>query len=209
MYRHFFKRFFDTIMAFLGIIVLGIPMVIIAIAIKLDSKGPVIFKQQRLGKNKKIFIVYKFRTMVEHAYEMGGVASRSDDPRITKVGAFLRRTSLDELPQLFNILKGDMSIIGPRPILPFEFEPYEENERYRKRYNILPGLFCTVDIEYRSSSDRDLQFEMDASYEEHITLFGDIQTFFKIILPVATGKNVYKEEAKKEIENVAKEEIKK
>jgi len=209
MYRHFFKRFLDTIMAFLGIIVLGIPMVIIAIAIKLDSKGPVIFKQQRLGKNKKIFIVYKFRTMVEHAYEMGGVASRSDDPRITKVGAFLRRTSLDELPQLFNILKGDMSIIGPRPILPFEFEPYEENERYLKRYNILPGLFCTVDIEYRSSSDRDLQFEMDASYEERITLFGDIQTFFKIILPVATGKNVYKEEAKKEIENIAKEEIKK
>lgn len=197
MYRKFGKRAIGIFLSLCGLIIAGIPMLIIALVIKLDSRGPAIFKQQRLGKNQKVFTIYKFRTMVDHAYEMGGVASRSDDPRITKAGAFLRRTSLDELPQMINILKGDMAIIGPRPILPMEFEPYQDNARYCERYNILPGLFCTVDIDYRSSSDRDLQFEMDAAYEERITLLGDVKTFFKIIAPVATGKNVYKEEVKK------------
>ena len=197
MYRQFGKRTIGIILSVCGLIIAGIPMLIIVLAIKLDSKGAAIFKQQRLGKNQKVFTIYKFRTMVDRAYEMGGVATRSDDPRITKVGAFLRRTSLDELPQMINILKGDMAIIGPRPILPVEFEPYRDNARYCKRYDILPGLFCTVDIDFRSSSDRDLQFEMDAAYAESITLIGDIKTFLQIILPVLKGKNVYREEVKK------------
>ena len=197
MYKNFGKRAIGVFLSVCGLLVTGIPMLIIALAIRLDSKGPAIFKQQRLGKNQKVFTIYKFRTMVDRAYEIGGIASRSDDPRITKVGAFLRRTSLDELPQMINILKGDMAIIGPRPILPVEFEPYKDNERYCKRYDVLPGLFCTVDIDYRSSSDRDLQFEMDAAYEERITFIGDIKTFLKIILPVVKGKNIYKEEVKK------------
>lgn len=112
MYRHFFKRLLDIVISLFGIIVFCIPMLIIAIVIKCDSKGPAIFKQVRLGKGQKEFTVYKFRTMCDNAYNMGGIATRSDDVRITKVGAFLRRTSLDELPQFFNIISGKMSIIG-------------------------------------------------------------------------------------------------
>ncbi len=198
MYQHFFKRLIGCTLSLLGLIVCSVPMLIIAVAIKIDSKGPVIFKQERLGKGQKVFTVYKFRTMVNHAYEMGGVATRSDDARITKTGAFLRRTSLDELPQMINILKGDMAIIGPRPILPVEFEPYKNNERYCRRYDILPGMFCTVDIDYRSDSDRDLQFRMDADYADQMSFGLDLRTFFGIIAPVVIGKNVYREEVSKD-----------
>lgn len=198
MYQHFFKRLIDFTLSFLGLLFCCIPMLIILLLIKIDSKGPAIFKQERLGKEQKVFTMYKFRTMVDHAYEMGGVATRSDDVRITKIGAFLRRTSLDELPQMFNILKGEMSIIGPRPILPEEFEPYRKNEKYKHRYDILPGMFCTVDIKYRSSSNRDLQFEMDADYACQMSFGLDVKTFFGVIIPVLTGKNVYRKEIKKE-----------
>lgn len=197
MYKEVGKRAIGVFLSVCGLIVCCIPMLIIAVLIKLDSKGPVLFKQERLGKNQEIFTVYKFRTMCDHAYEMGGVATRSDDARITKVGSVLRRTSLDELPQMFNILKGDMAIIGPRPILPEEFEDYKENELYCKRYDVLPGMFCTVDVKYRSSSDRDLQFKMDARYVERMSFMLDIVTFFSVIAPVVQGKNVYREEVKK------------
>ena len=112
MYRKFGKRAIGVFLSLCGLIVCCIPMLIITILIKLDSKGPALFKQKRLGKDQKEFTVYKFRTMCNHAYEMGGVATRSDDVRITKVGAILRRTSLDELPQMFNIINGDSGIIG-------------------------------------------------------------------------------------------------
>lgn len=191
MYRHFFKRFIDVLLASCGIVVFAIPMGIIAIAIKRDSKGPVLFKQVRLGKNMKPFKVLKFRTMCDHAYEIGGIANSSNDPRITKVGAVLRRTSLDELPQMFNILNGTMSIIGPRPILDWEFEPYKTNAEYCKRYSVKPGMFCTVDINYRASADRDLQFTMDSAYAKKLSLKKDVSTFFSIIKTVIKGENVY------------------
>lgn len=191
MYRHFFKRFIDIILASCGIVVFAIPMGIIAIAIKRDSKGPVLFKQVRLGKNMKPFKVLKFRTMCDNAYEIGGIANSSNDPRITKVGSFLRRTSLDELPQMFNILNGTMSIIGPRPILDWEFEPYKINAEYCKRYGVKPGMFCTVDINYRASADRDLQFTMDSEYAKKLSLKKDVSTFFSIIKTVIKGENVY------------------
>lgn len=174
MYRLVGKRIIDTVLSIIGLIICCIPMAIIAVLIHFDSEGPVLFKQERLGKNQKVFTVYKFRTMCNHAYEMGGVATRSDDARITKIGNILRRTSLDELPQMFNIIKGEMAIIGPRPILPIEFEEYKSNKRYAHRYDVLPGMFCTVDIDYRSSSDRDLQFTMDADYVNNMSLFLDI-----------------------------------
>jgi O-antigen biosynthesis protein WbqP len=193
MYRHFFKRLVDCLLSLAGLIVCGIPMLIIAVMIK-TTKGPVIFRQERLGKNEKHFTVYKFRTMVDKAYEKGGLATRSDDPRITKVGAFLRRTSLDELPQMINILKGDMAIIGPRPILPWEFDGFRENPVYRKRHDVLPGLFCSVDIELRASADRDTQFKMDAEYADNVTFSNDFKLFFGVLKTVVTGKNVYREE---------------
>ncbi|MBE5951262.1 MAG: sugar transferase [Lachnospiraceae bacterium] len=194
MYRYFLKKLFDTIIAFLGIIVLLIPMVVIAIAIKVDSKGPAIFRQERLGKGKKKFTIYKFRTMVNNAYQMGGIANRSDDARITKVGAFLRRTSLDELPQLFNIVKGDMAIIGPRPILDWEFEEYANHLEYARRYDVLPGLFCTVDIDLRASATREEQFTMDIEYIDSMSLWNDIKYCLQIVKSVVSGKNVYREE---------------
>lgn len=196
MYRKYIKRPLDTFLALCGILVLGIPMFIIAMIIKMDSKGPALFKQKRLGKNMKPFTVYKFRTMCNHAYEMGGIATKSNDARITQVGAVLRRTSLDELPQFFNIIKGDMAIIGPRPILDWEFDEYKLNKEYSKRYDILPGMFCTVDLDYRADADRDLQFQMDAEYSQNISFVSDCKVFFGIIQTVISGKNVYREEEK-------------
>lgn len=196
MYRHFFKRLIDTSLALCGLVVCCIPMVIIAIGIKLDSKGPVLFKQVRLGKGMKPITVFKFRTMCDHAYEMGGIATSASDKRITKVGAFLRRTSLDELPQMFNILNGTMAIIGPRPILDWEFEEYrDKNPQYIKRYDVKPGMFCTVDVVNRAAL-RDVQFTMDADYAENISFCLDFKTFFGIITPVLMQKGVYKDENK-------------
>lgn len=197
MYRRFLKRFVSIALALCGLIVCAIPMIIIAIIIKCDSKGPALFKQIRMGKNMKPFTCYKFRTMCQGAFEKGGIASSESDSRITKVGAILRRTSLDELPQMFNILNGTMAIIGPRPILDFEFTPYKNNKRYVHRYDVLPGMFCTVDLDLRATADRETQFEMDAQYVDGMSLLLDIKTFFGIISTVVLGKNVYKDEAKK------------
>jgi len=198
MYKNCFKQIIDIILAFIGMIVCSIPMLIIAIAIKADSKGPVLFRQRRLGRGMKPFTVCKFRTMCDHAYEMGGIAKSSNDSRITKVGAFLRRTSLDELPQMFNILNGTMAIIGPRPILDWEFEPYKDNQEYCKRYNVKAGMFCTVDVDYRASADRDLQFKMDAEYADNVSFALDVKTFFSIIKTVIKGDNVYVEDNKQD-----------
>ena len=193
MYRHFFKRMISVLLAICGLIVCAIPMVIIAILIKCDSKGPALFKQVRLGKGTKPFTCYKFRTMCQGAFEKGGIASSESDCRITKVGAVLRRTSLDELPQMFNILNGTMAIIGPRPILDFEFEPYKQDRRYVRRYDALPGMFCTVDLDLRATADRETQFEMDAQYVDDMSFILDVRTFFGIISTVILGKNVYKD----------------
>lgn len=193
MYRHFFKRLIDSILAICGLVVCCIPMVIIAICIKLDSKGPVLFKQVRLGKGMKPITVFKFRTMCNHAYEMGGIVTSASDSHITKVGAFLRRTSLDELPQMFNILNGTMAIIGPRPILDWEWEEYSNNKRFARRYDALPGMFCTVDVWNRAALRED-QFEMDAAYVDKLSLGLDVKTFFGVIAPVVTGAHVYRDE---------------
>lgn len=192
MYRFFLKRVLDICISICGLIVLCIPMLIITLAINADSKGGAIFKQERLGKNKTVFIVYKFRTMVPNAYEIGGTNTYQGDPRITKVGAFLRRTSLDELPQLWNIIKGDMSIIGPRPILPEEEKEVEKFELYQERYNVLPGLFCIVDMDFRAAASRTMQFQMDLEYCNSSSFLLDCKVFFGVLKTVISGSNVYK-----------------
>lgn len=193
MYKCFGKRVIDIILSLCGLIVLVLPMGIIAVIVKIDSPGPAIFKQKRVGSHQKIFTVFKFRTMCDHAYEKGGIATSESDARITRVGKVLRRTSLDELPQLFNIIRGQMSIIGPRPILDWEFKENNNKPEYIQRFDVRPGLFCTVDVEHRNA-DRDLQFEMDAKYARECSLTLDIITFLKIIRTVVTGKGVYKDE---------------
>lgn len=194
MYRHLFKGIIDITLALLGLIILAIPMLAIATLIKWDSKGPAIFKQRRLGKGQHEFTVYKFRTMCDHAYENGGVVFSEHDTRITKVGKILRKTSLDELPQMINIIKGEMAIIGPRPILPFEFEDFKDDKRYAHRYDAKPGMFCTVDIDLRATATREQQFKMDAEYVDNISFGVDFKVFFGIIKTVVLGKNVYKEQ---------------
>ena len=140
MYKHFFKRFFDIVLSFLGIILLAIPMLIIAIAIKLDSKGPVLFKQKRVGIHKKHFMILKFRTMRTDTPPNAPTHELSDPTKwITKVGAFLRKTSLDELPQIFCILINQMSIIGPRPALYNQDDLIAERDKYGAN-DIKPGL---------------------------------------------------------------------
>lgn len=193
MYKYIFKRLISIILVLCGLAVCAIPMIIIAIVIKCDSKGSALFKQVRMGKNMKPFTCYKFRTMCQGAFEKGGIATLESDSRITKVGTVLRRTSLDELPQMFNILNGTMAIIGPRPILDFEFEPYKDNVRFCKRYNVLPGMFCTVDLDLRATANRETQFEMDAEYVDKMSLSLDVKTFFGIISTVVLGKNVYRD----------------
>ena len=194
MYKTIIKPFIGITISLLGLIVLLIPMIIISLIIKFDSPGPALFKQKRLGKKQKVFTVYKFRTMCNHAFEKGGVASSEHDARITKIGKTLRKTSLDEVPQLLNIIKGEMAIIGPRPILPFEFEEYKNNERYAHRYDAKPGMFCTVDIDLRATATREMQFEMDAEYVDKMSFGLDFKVFFGIIKTVVLGKNVYKEQ---------------
>lgn len=195
MYKLFFKRLLDFFISLIGLLILFLPMVIICLVIKFDSKGPAIYKQKRIGKNKKVFTIYKFRTMCDGAYEKGGVAKSESDSRITRVGKILRKTSVDEFPQLINILLGQMAIIGPRPVLDWEYQEVAKEE-YEPRFNVRPGMFCTVDLEYRASASRELQFQMDADYANNVKFGTDIKTFFRVIKTVLTGKNVYKEENK-------------
>lgn len=194
MYKKLFKRLMSFILSFIGLTVLLPFMIIISLIVRLDSKGKAIFKQKRLGKNQREFTIYKFRTMIEDAYQIGGANSYEGDPRITKVGAFLRKTSLDEIPQIINVIKGEMSLIGPRPILKEEFEPYKSNKNYAKRYDVRPGMFCTVDVDYRAVATRELQFEMDVEYVEKMSIKLDMVVFFKILITVMKRKNIYSQE---------------
>lgn len=144
------KRAFDIIASTLGLIVLAIPMIIISIIIKLDSKGEVLFKQTRVGKNGENFKIFKFRTMVKDAQSMGRSITVGQDARITRVGSFLRKAKLDELPQLLNVFIGSMSLVGPRPEVPKYVEMY--NDEQRKVLAVRPGITDLASIEYRDES---------------------------------------------------------
>lgn len=197
MYRLFFKRFFDFILSLLAIIILSPLLLIISIFIKLGSKGPVFFLQERVGLNQKIFKIIKFRTMVVNAEHIGdGLrVKENDDPRITKMGRILRKTSLDELPQLFNILKGDMSIIGPRP--PVTYHPYnvgEYDEIKKHRFDVRPGLSGLAQVKVRNSATWDERIEYDLSYIENITLINDLKILLKTIIGVIKRDNIYANE---------------
>ena len=145
------KRFFDIVLSAIGLLILLIPLIIIAIIIKLDSEGPVIFKQVRIGKGEVPFNIYKFRTMVVCQDKDSSLVTRTKDKRITKVGAFLRKAKLDEFPQLFNVLLGDMSIVGPRPEVSKYVEYYTKEEK--KVFLVRPGITDLASIEYRNEQD--------------------------------------------------------
>ncbi|HHV11783.1 MAG TPA: sugar transferase [Clostridiales bacterium] len=192
MYERRIKQILDRIISGGLLLLLWPLLLLIGALIKLEDGGKVLFTQYRLGRDRVPFKIYKFRTMKENHKAPDKRAHRGDD-RITRVGAVLRKTSLDELPQLFNILKGDMSIIGPRPILPEEAQLPEGGFPYEKRFSCLPGLCCTVDIKYRATADRKLQFTMDAAYAEDIKFTEDILIAMRAAKTVLTGKNIYPE----------------
>lgn len=187
---NFFKRILGLIFSLVGFIILIPIFLIISILIKLTSKGPIFFKQERIGRNGKVFNMYKFRTMIVNAENIGdGIRVRSkNDPRITKIGKILRRTSLDELPQLINVIKGDMSLVGPRP--PVTYHPYNGYNNYpenaKKRFIVRPGLTGLSQIKYRNGVSWDKRIEIDVRYTENISFLEDI----KIIL--TTIKIVFK-----------------
>ena len=185
MYNKFFKRFFDIVVSFLAIIVLAIPMLIIALIIKMDSKGPVIFTQDRIGKGKKHFKIYKFRTMRSDT-PANMPTHLLDDPQmwITKVGKILRKTSLDELPQIFNIFKGDMSVIGPRPALWNQFDLIEERDKYSAN-DVRPGLTGLAQISGRDELEIPIKAKIDGEYVKKMGFLIDLKcfvmTFVKVI----------------------------
>ena len=187
----FFKRAMDIIGSLCGIILLSPLLIIVALAIKIeDPKGSIFFSQQRCGKDNKLFPMYKFRSMVSNAEELleelmehnemdGPVFKIKDDPRITRVGKFIRKTSIDELPQLFNILKGDMSIVGPRPAIPHEVAEY--SHYHKQRLLVKPGLTCIWQVSGRNSIGFDEWMEMDLEYIEKRNLWMDIKLIFKTV----------------------------
>lgn len=185
------KRIIDVIISTIGLIVLSPIFLILAIIIKLDSKGPVFFAHTRYGKDGKKFKMYKFRTMYENAQDMINDFTPEqmkewkenfklqDDPRITKVGKFLRKTSLDELPQIVNIIKGDLSIIGPRPVIEEELEKYGDNKD--KFLSVTPGLTGYWQANGRSSTTYEQRMEMELYYIDNISPKLDVKIFFKTI----------------------------
>lgn len=195
---HVMKRLCDLTLSILGIIALSPLLIFVAIAIKLDSKGPAIFSQERVGRKGKLFRMYKFRSMVTNAEELkdklldknemsGPMFKMKDDPRITKIGKFIRKTSIDELPQLFNVIKGDMSLVGPRPNLPKEVSEFSE---YHKRKLLAkPGLTCYWQVMGRNEIGFEEWMELDIKYIRDRSILLDFKLIFKTFFVLFGDKN--------------------
>ena len=181
-------------------------MLIIALLVKVTSKGPVIFKQERLGKDGKVFKIWKYRSMVVGA-EAQGVYSDNKDKRVTKIGKFLRKTSLDELPQLINMLKGDMSLIGPRPPLTYHPWPLEQyTDEQRKMFNVRPGMTGWAQVNGRKEVEWHKRIELNVWYVEHLSFGLDIKIFFMTIFKVFKNEGNENKGATVEETNSSKEE---
>lgn len=204
MYRSFLKRVSDIFMSFIAIIVLLVPMAFIALAIKIDSRGPVFFKQKRIGRNKKTFYILKFRTMRTDAPKDAPTHTLKDPTKwITKVGAFLRKTSLDELPQIFNIFIGQMSVIGPRPALWNQDDLVAERDKYGAN-DVRPGLTGWAQINGRDELPISVKARLDGDYVEKLRsgffkgIFIDVRCLFGTVFSVLRSDGVVegaKEEA--------------
>lgn len=189
MYK-FFKRTLDIVLSFLGMLVLSPFFLLLVLAIKLDSKGPVLFKQKRVGLHKKHFYILKFRTMrIDTPKDTPTHLLENPEQWITKVGKFLRKTSLDELPQIWNIFVGDMSIIGPRPALWNQYDLIEERDRYGAN-DVLPGLTGWAQIHGRDELPIAKKAELDGYYVQHLSFGLDVRCFFGTIKSVAKSEGV-------------------
>jgi undecaprenyl phosphate N,N'-diacetylbacillosamine 1-phosphate transferase len=186
IYRKYFKRPLDIVLALIAIIIFSPVMLIVSILVRINLGSPVIFKQQRPGLNEKIFTLYKFRTMTDERGKNGELLP--DSARLTKFGKFLRSTSLDELPELFNILKGDMSIVGPRPLL-VEYLPLY-NDYQKRRHEVRPGLTGLAQINGRNAINWEERFNLDVEYVDNITFFGDWKIIFLTIKKVLVREGI-------------------
>jgi exopolysaccharide biosynthesis polyprenyl glycosylphosphotransferase len=202
-----YKRVFDVVFAGIAVVILAIPFLVISVLIKLSSKGPVFFSDTRIGKDGRPFKFYKFRTMVtgnddtihrefvrEHIKQNnkskdGAVKKIIDDPRVTKIGKFLRKTSLDELPQLFNVIRGEMSLVGPRPCLPYEWEEYEK--WHQRRLSVIPGCTGLWQVSGRSAVDFNDMVILDLFYIDNMSPLFDLKIMFRNIPVMLLGKGGY------------------
>ena len=189
MYAKYIKRILDFLLSLIALIILSPILLIVAILVKIKLGSPVIFKQKRPGKNEKIFTLYKFRTMTDKKDENGNLLP--DSERLTKFGKILRSTSLDELPELINILKGDMAIVGPRPLL-VEYLPLY-NETQKQRHNVRPGLTGLAQINGRNTSSWEKKFEEDVEYVKKITFIKDVKIILKTIIKVLRKEGISQE----------------
>lgn len=191
MYRKYIKRALDFVLALLACVILSPIMLIVAILVRVKLGSPILFKQQRPGKNEKIFSMYKFRTMTDERDENGELCS--DEIRLTDFGKKLRSTSLDELPELFNILLGDMSIVGPRPLLVKYLPLY--NAEQRKRHNVRPGFTGLAQVNGRNSISWEEKFKWDVEYVENISFIGDLKIILKTFSVVLKKEGINSDSA--------------
>jgi len=199
MYKKYIKRLLDLLLSLIGLPIFAIIYICVAPFIYLEDKGPVLYNGERIGRNGKLFKMHKFRSMKVNAPDIrladGSTYNGKDDPRVTKVGRFLRETSLDEVPQLLNILKGEMSLIGPRPDPPDWIDKYPDE--YRIFLTARPGITGYSQAYYRNSDESTDKMKHDAFYAEHVSFVFDCKIFFKTIQTVLKHENIYREEDKK------------
>jgi len=194
------KEIFDKVVALIALIILSPLFLIVAVLIKIDSKGPVFFMQERAGKNGKIFKTFKFRTMIVGADEKTkGVYIDKENPYVTRMGKFLRRSGIDELPQVINVLKGDMSFVGPRPTLEYQIKKY--NDFQKKRLLMKPGITGWALVNGRNMLTWPERIKLDVWYVEHWSFWLDIKILFKTVWVVARGEGLY---AGRETDEIAK-----
>jgi len=200
LFNQFLKRFFDIVLCSIALIVLIPVWLIIAIAIKCDSKGPVLFTQERRTKNGRLFKMYKFRSMVVNAESMGaGLFNYENDPRVTRTGRFLRSSSLDELPQLWNVVKGDLSLVGPRPCVSYELGDFDTlNKKYKKRFEVRGGITGLAQIKGRNENSWSEKVIYDNIYIDQFKKQGiwlDIKIMAGTVAKVFKKQDIYEEKS--------------
>lgn len=195
MYRACIKRLCDILLSFVGLIILVPVFCVVAPIIYLTDKGPIFFNGERLGHNGKIFKMYKFRSMYVNAPDLrnedGSTYNSDEDPRVTPIGKFMRKTSIDELPQFINVLIGDMSLVGPRPGLP-DREWYDENIGEQRRRKVRPGITGYSQALFRNSDTMEERMKNDIYYAENVSFILDVFVLFKTVQSVLGRKNIYR-----------------
>lgn len=194
MYKRFAKRFLDVVISLIALPFVLLTVVVFGPLIYLEDRGTIFYRAERRGLNGGVFEMYKLRSMKMNAPDVRNADNSTynapDDPRITKIGRFLRKTSLDELAQFLNVLKGDMSLIGPRPVtVDKPLEDYDENRRLR--LTVRPGITGYTQAYFRNSVDQETKFQYDAQYAQNVTFLGDLKILFKTVQTVLLRKNIY------------------